>query len=536
MASELLSLLLWANATLSVGILIVLALRTPVRRLAGASIAYALWLLPMLAFAGWLVPARQVAVTIASTAIADTADRAVATAPASMASPEFLMIACWLAGVGAMLAVFALRQRGFVRSAGSLEPIAELGHGVFRAAPSHGPAVVGALRPMIVLPRDFGARFSTAEQALVLAHERQHLDRFDPMVNAGTMGLRALNWFNPLVHVAARALRIDQELACDAAVLARHCGMHRVYAEAMLKSHAAAFDIPVGCAWHTSAFHPLKERILMLTFTPSRLSRGLGLSFVTAAAFGVCGAVWLMRPVELQAAAEEPFAAIEDHTATDATSAEEAVQEALAAAKDAMKQAHAAVREAMKGARAEAKAAAYEAMQEAHAAVREAMQEAKQEAKAAIHEARDEARRDAKAAHEAGDEARRDRDEARQEARAALDEARAVMAKREVRAAAAVAAEAAAQAKLAMRDAESAVAASMRAAAPAIAAAQREAERSVRRAMRDVGRAKALAAACRNALAEWPDVDRSDEAKMRALEKLVCIPGPSKRPAPEPQD
>lgn len=517
MASELLSLLLWANATLSVGILIVLALRVPVRRLAGARVAYALWLLPLFAFAGWLVPARQVAMTIAPSTIADTADSAVAIAP--MASPEFLMIACWLVGVGAMLAMFALRQRGFVRSAGSLEPIAELGQGVFRAAPSHGPAVVGALRPMIVLPRDFGARFSSAEQALVLAHERQHLDRFDPMVNAVTMGLRAVNWFNPLVHIAARALRIDQELACDAAVLARHSGMHRIYAEAMLKSHAAAFDIPVGCAWHTSAFHPLKERILMLTFTPSRLSRGLGLSFVTAAAVGVCGAVWLIRPVELQAAAEEPFTAIEDEAATDATIAEEAVQEALTAAKEAMQEAHAAVREAMKEARAETKAATNEAMREAHAAVREAMQEARREAEAAVHEARDDARQDARAA-----------------AREAMDEARVVMANGKVRAAAAVAAHAAAQARLAVRDAEAAVATSMRAAAPAIAEAQREAELSVRRAMRDAGRAKAVAAACRSAMAEWSDLDLSDEAKLRALEKLVCIPGPSKRHAPAPQD
>ncbi len=515
MASELLALLLWANATLSVGILIVLALRVPVRRLAGARIAYALWLLPLLAFAGWLIPARQVVMTIAPTTIAATTDSVVAIAPAPVASPEFLMIACWLFGVGAMLAMFALRQRGFVRSAGSLEPIAEFGQGVFRAAPSHGPAVVGALRPMIVLPRDFGARFSTAEQALVLAHERQHLDRFDPMVNAATMGLRALNWFNPLVHIAARALRIDQELACDAAVLARHSGMHRIYAEAMLKSHAAAFDIPVGCAWHTSAFHPLKERILMLTFTPSRLSRGLGLSFVTAAAAGVCGAVWLLRPVELQAAAEEPFAAIEYESATDVMSAEESVREALAAAKEAMQEADAAVREAMKEARAETKAATYEAMREAHAAVRDAMQEAKQEAKAAMHEARD---------------------EARAAARDAMNAARAVMANRDVRAAAAVSVEAAAQARLAMRDADAAVAASMRAAAPAIAAAQREAERNVRRAMRDAGQAKALAAACRSAVAEWPDHDLSDEAKLRALEKLVCVPGPSKRHAPAPQD
>ena len=122
----------------------------------------------------------------------------------------------------------------------------------------------------------------------------------------------------------------------------------------------------------------------MLTFTPSRLSRGLGLSFVTAAAVGVCGAVWLLRPVELQAAAEEPSATIEDEAATEAMSAEDAVREALAAAKEAMQEAHAAVRDALKEARAEAKVAAYQALREAQAEMREAMQEAKLEAKAAI--------------------------------------------------------------------------------------------------------------------------------------------------------
>lgn len=483
MASELLSLLLWANVTLSVGILIVLALRVPVRRLAGARIAYALWLLPLFAFLAWLAPARQVTVAVAPTAAVDTGDPVMAAAAAG--SPELLMIACWLAGVGAMLALFALRQRGFARSAGALEPIAELGQGVFRAAPAHGPAVVGAWRPKIVLPRDFGARFSAEEQALVLAHERAHLDRFDPMVNAAAMGLRAVNWFNPLVHVAARALRIDQELACDAAVLARHSGVQRVYAEAMLKSHAAAFDIPVGCAWHTAAFHPLKERILMLTFSPSRLSRGLGLSFVAAAALGVCGAVWLMRPAEVLAApGEEPFASVDDEAAAEADIAwQEAAQAAL---KEAMLEARVAAREAMQ----EAQAATDMAQQEARAAAREAVREAQAATVVARREAAVQAR----------------------------------LAARDARAAVAAAREA-------IRDAAPAIAAAERAiqdARPAIAAARRDAERSLRGT-------KAWVAACQRAMARWPNLDLSDEGDLRVLEKLVCIPGHTKGSAPAPK-
>jgi hypothetical protein len=89
-----------------------------------------------------------------------------------------------------------------------------------------------------------------------------------------------------------------------------------------------------------------------------------------------------------------------------------------------------------------------------------------------------------------------------------------------------------AAAAAAAREAAPAIAAARRALAeaePAIAAAQREAERSVRRAMRDSRRAKAWAAACRNAIAEWPDPDLSDEAKLRALKKLVCVPGHRRR-------
>src|SRR5690606_27588265 len=98
-----------------------------------------------------------------------------------------------------------------------------------------GPVVIGVLKPRIVVPADFARRFTVEERALVLAHERGHLARRDPMINAIAVLVRSLGWFNPLVHVAAAALRIDQELACDARVLAKDRAP-RCYAGAMLKS------------------------------------------------------------------------------------------------------------------------------------------------------------------------------------------------------------------------------------------------------------------------------------------------------------
>ena len=95
---------------------------------------------------------------------------------------------------------------------------------VVRAARTDiGPAVVGRA---IILPLDFEDRFTRAEQAAILAHEAQHLARGDVAANAVVALIQCLCWFNPLVHLAARWIRVDQEFACDAAVIAQRpaCG------------------------------------------------------------------------------------------------------------------------------------------------------------------------------------------------------------------------------------------------------------------------------------------------------------------------
>src|SRR3546814_498383 len=110
-------------------------------------------------------------------------------------------------------------QRRFHRSLGALRVD---GNGLLRAGSSTGlPAVVG-LRARIVLPADFDVRYSADERALILAHERTHRARGDVAGNALMAALRCVYWFNPLLWIAADRFRRDQELACDATVVARH--------------------------------------------------------------------------------------------------------------------------------------------------------------------------------------------------------------------------------------------------------------------------------------------------------------------------
>src|SRR5690606_4874806 len=98
------------------------------------------------------------------------------------------------------------------------------------------PATLGLWRPRIVLPADFEERFDPPQRALVLAHERRHIARLDPWSNAAAALLRCLFWFNPLFHLAAARMRHDQELACDADVLAAHPRQRRRYGNALLNA------------------------------------------------------------------------------------------------------------------------------------------------------------------------------------------------------------------------------------------------------------------------------------------------------------
>ncbi|WP_254513015.1 M56 family metallopeptidase [Anatilimnocola floriformis] len=81
------------------------------------------------------------------------------------------------------------------------------------------PLVWGILRYRLLLPQ--GARDWNPEQLRsVLLHELAHLQRRDTWSQLLTQVACTLNWFNPLVWVAAWQLGVERERACDDLVLA----------------------------------------------------------------------------------------------------------------------------------------------------------------------------------------------------------------------------------------------------------------------------------------------------------------------------
>ena len=287
--TEVLSVLLRVNLALAIAVAGVMLLRLPARRLFGARIAYGLWILPPLAALAMLVPARVVTITVAAPPM-EMARAAVGIAAAPERAPfdvEPLLAVLWLAGVVASLAWQTWRQVQFTQAA---------------RAGRAGPAVVGLLRPRVVTPADFAQRYTPAEREIVLAHEQAHLERGDPTVNAALALLTCVSWFNPAAHVMSHWLKIDQELACDARVVAAHPKARKAYAQAMLKTQLAARPLPLGCHWSS---HPLAQRVRLLTRpAPSLGRRRLGANLTVALGLAGAAGAWAARPAQVAFAYE----------------------------------------------------------------------------------------------------------------------------------------------------------------------------------------------------------------------------------------
>lgn len=276
MTNDVLEALLRVNLVAAAAVAAVLALRTPARRLFGPEVAYRLWAAPPLAALATLLPAP----------IADEAPAANAIVEA-MGDASGPMLALWAAGAAAAIALLTHAQARFLAAMRRGEA---------------GPAVVGVVAPRLVMPTDDGA-FSPQERELIRTHERTHIARGDPRAGALAAALQALFWFNPFVHLGAQAMRLDQELACDAAVLRSRPRERALYARTLLKSQLASQQAPFGCHWMA---HPLEVRIGALG--AARFRDGLaGPLLISAALAGAVWSGWRVNPPDPPPAAMVEF-------------------------------------------------------------------------------------------------------------------------------------------------------------------------------------------------------------------------------------
>lgn len=106
------------------------------------------------------------------------------------------------------------------------------------------PLTWGALKPLLLVP-DQADQWPEQRRRLVLLHELAHIRRWDWLTQLVAHIACALYWFNPLVWLAARQMRIERERACDDLVLASGARASD-YAEELLSLAAGLTDSRVS--------------------------------------------------------------------------------------------------------------------------------------------------------------------------------------------------------------------------------------------------------------------------------------------------
>jgi bla regulator protein blaR1 len=221
----------------------VLVIRKPVGRWFGPAAAYALWALPMirLFLPPLVLPEAAVAprpslqfvpmtdekliVVSFPAEPAPTMAMPVETQPAGLLETlpwGQILLTVWLAGA----ALFLLRR--FVAyhamRAELLRASRRVGHsGKVRIVESpavSAPLAFGVFDRVVALPAGFLATADSDASDFAIAHELEHHAGNDLIANFAVQPLFALHWFNPIGWMAWRALRSDQEAACDARVMA----------------------------------------------------------------------------------------------------------------------------------------------------------------------------------------------------------------------------------------------------------------------------------------------------------------------------
>ena len=193
-------------------------------------------------------------------------------APASNILPW--LVAAWLCGVaffslrfagGFLLLEHLRRNRSTIPGAGLLALCRDvqrqlgLDRGIeyLECAWLQTPAVIGWLRPAVLIPLAALTGLSEAQLRAVIAHELAHIRRFDLLVNLFQIVVETLLFYHPAMWWLNKRIRAERELCCDEIAIAAS-GNRLEYAKAL--TLMAEWDVAPRLAMAANR-GPLTERI-----------------------------------------------------------------------------------------------------------------------------------------------------------------------------------------------------------------------------------------------------------------------------------
>ena len=142
-------------------------------------------------------------------------------------------------------------------------------------APDAGPAVVGLVRPRIVVP-GWLLESPPLQQSLVIAHEQSHVDARDPQLLACAIAVLALMPWNLPLWWMVRRLRHAIEVDCDARVLRAGHDV-RAYGEVLVDVGQRQSGYLGAAAAMAESRSLLEQRIRLMLRSPGRKGRTAGI-------------------------------------------------------------------------------------------------------------------------------------------------------------------------------------------------------------------------------------------------------------------
>ncbi|HWW16937.1 MAG TPA: M56 family metallopeptidase [Candidatus Dormibacteraeota bacterium] len=138
------------------------------------------------------------------------------------------------------------------------------------------PAVIGWLRPIVLLPVTALTGLSEEQLQLVIVHELAHIQRLDPFVNVFQISVETLLFYHPAVWWLNKRIRAEREHCCDDIAVSL-CGNPVEYARALTLMEEWRTAPALAMAVNRG---PLSERIFRVLGLKSigAGTRGMGLT------------------------------------------------------------------------------------------------------------------------------------------------------------------------------------------------------------------------------------------------------------------
>ncbi len=91
---------------------------------------------------------------------------------------------------------------------------------LMRSGLAEVPMVVGWVSPMVLIPVSAFSALTTDQLRAVIAHELEHIRRYDHLVNAAQVVIETALFFHPVVWWLSQQARVEREHCCDDAAVA----------------------------------------------------------------------------------------------------------------------------------------------------------------------------------------------------------------------------------------------------------------------------------------------------------------------------